>query len=1060
MICLTMMTFEMEQKKREARLIDGLIYADRFINQQYMVHLDMHEVITPPPELLTMDGMRFYRMQKLVLNPKEDLNEKLISVYGALNSLQATVILIVRTTIDNKIELYIGTRCDSDSDAAGAVLQHAIDGNFTGSDFYSLQKDEIHRLLNSVGKTRNGMKANVASVTIVPSERGEGKNGFVQGLEKYIDSMIGMRYTAVFIAQPLSKAIIEEKKRGLEELYSTISPHAEATLTYGSSAGKTVGENMFKSFSQAINNSVTNSNSESESYQQSSSASFGSSASFSGDNGGTFGSSSGSSYGESYGTSSSWSHAVTSGRTETDSSGKGKSFSESVNESRNISIRHTNKSVSELLELIDRKLQRIRDCESFGLWSCSAYFVSNRVEEVVTAASSFRSLMAGDNTSVDNTYINIWRAQDVRIDQFTGRAKDELAVLLPLRYGLHPIIELPRADQYQEQKVKPVALLSGKELPMFMSLPRTSVPGLVIDYVASFGRDVYSVDGDKSIDDVQIPLGKIVHMGKRTDNNVELSLKEFRSHCFITGSTGSGKSNTTYQLLNQFVQNGIRFLVIEPAKGEYKLAFGKLKGINIFWTSAYRYQLLRINPFRFPKEIHVLEHIDRLIEIFNACWPLYSAMPAILKSAIERSYEVCGWDMMKSVHFDTQKGVYPTFATLKEQLEMVIGESNYSNDTKNDYIGALVTRVNSLTTGIMGSVLCDPDDIDDEVLFDQNTIVDLSRVGSAETKALIMGVLVMRLSEHRMSCGEGMNRDLEHVTILEEAHNLLRRTNTEQSQDSANVAGKSVEMISNAIAEMRTYGEGFIIVDQSPTSVDISAIKNTNTKIVMRLPERADFETVGSTFALAEDQLREISRLGRGRAIVSQSGWIEPVMVEIEKFSHEQYSASALPPKNDETSSILEAWLLEAIRQIESREYSEEALNQIVAGKALQKDSILRLNRAYTHAVQRTQSHNMSERAVVRRLIVESIGCIQIAEICIPDGGIQQLNEENWIAMRDRWHKTAVSMIPQYITLSDTSLTAEKIAWAVLNCAIEDRRRKWFEKLAYLFQKTQGGNRT
>lgn len=44
------------------------------------------------------------------------------------------------------------------------------------------------------------------------------------------------------------------------------------------------------------------------------------------------------------------------------------------------------------------------------------------------------------------------------------------------------------------------------------------------------------------------------------------------------------------------------------------------------------------------------------------------------------------------------------------------------------------------------------------------------------------------------------------------------------------MAGKSVEMITNAIAEMRTYGEGFVIVDQSPTSVDKAAIKTLTPK--------------------------------------------------------------------------------------------------------------------------------------------------------------------------------------------------------------------------------------
>ena len=68
---------------------------------------------------------------------------------------------------------------------------------------------------------------------------------------------------------------------------------------------------------------------------------------------------------------------------------------------------------------------------------------------------------------------------------------------------------------------------------------------------------------------------------------------------------------------------------------------------------------------------------------------------------------------------------------------------------------------------------------------------------------------------------------MRHITILEEAHNILKCNSVEQGGEHGNVAGKSVEMISNAIAEMRTYGEGFIIVDQSPSAVDASAIRNT-----------------------------------------------------------------------------------------------------------------------------------------------------------------------------------------------------------------------------------------
>ena len=92
-----------------------------------------------------------------------------------------------------------------------------------------------------------------------------------------------------------------------------------------------------------------------------------------------------------------------------------------------------------------------------------------------------------------------------------------------------------------------------------------------------------------------------------------------------------------------------------------------------------------------------------------------------------------------------------------------------------------------------------------------------------------MGILIMRLSEYRMTHSNGSNQKLRHVTVLEEAHNILKASTHPSTQDGGDLAGKSVEMLSNAIAEMRTYGEGFIIADQSPNAVDISAIRNTNT---------------------------------------------------------------------------------------------------------------------------------------------------------------------------------------------------------------------------------------
>ena len=104
--------------------------------------------------------------------------------------------------------------------------------------------------------------------------------------------------------------------------------------------------------------------------------------------------------------------------------------------------------------------------------------------------------------------------------------------------------------------------------------------------------------------------------------------------------------------------------------------------------------------------------------------------------------------------------------------------------------------------------------------------------------------------------------------------------------EGANLIGKSVEMIANAIAEMRTYGEGFIIADQSPGLLDMSIIRNTNTKIVLRLPEYSDRELVGRAAGLNDNQIEELSKLKRGVAAVYQNDWIEAVLCAVNKCKH------------------------------------------------------------------------------------------------------------------------------------------------------------------------------
>lgn len=857
--------------------------------------------------------------------------------------------------------------------------------------------------------------ASVSCVAALRDKSKTEDKAFVQGIERFMDAMDGEVYTALFLAEPVSAETQAEIRSGYENLYSSLSPFRKSTWSYSENQSTAVMESLCSGTSHTISDTVSTTTTDGTS--QSSSVTDGTQKTkgVSGGINGGVGSSSGTSVtkvspvaggiagilglggavasvaipvagavigpllgtagraiggmapsrtafnsiarniGGSMGVNTSWgtSHSATeqTGTSHSSSDGTSHGTSDTISQQeshgttdtrgmgRTQQVELCNKSVEELLERIENQLKRAKESEDYGCYKCAAYFLSSTPSTAILAANTYRALMVGEGSSVESGAVNVWQNDEAQVAQLREY----------LKRFMHPVFARPLwAGAPDSLLYTPATLVSGRELPMHLGLPTRSVHGLPIIEHAEFGRNV----PDETVPDAdKMELGKIYHMGREEKADLILNRQALTAHTFITGSTGSGKSNTVYELLRQLDAGGVNFMVIEPAKGEYKNVFGGREDVHVFGTNPKITELLRINPFRFPEEIHVLEHIDRLIEIFSVCWPMYAAMPAVLKNAMLQAYEVCGWNLETSEN-EYNKDLFPTFQDLLTELVDVIEHSAYDKEVKNNYRGSLETRVRSLANGLNGQIFS-ADEIPEKQLFDENTIVDLSRVGSLESKSLIMGILIMRLNEYRMTSCTEMNNPLKHVTVLEEAHNILRRTSTEQTEEGSNVAGKSVEMIANAIAEMRTYGEGFVIADQSPGAVDISAIRNTNTKIIMRLPDEQDCQLAGKAAALKDDQLDEIARLPKGVAVIYQNNWTEPVLCKINKFEgvekRYQYKTCATDRKAEMMSAILLKNLLKKekgepldlnLRQLQDLllKISMPSKTKIAALKALQKN--------------------------------------------------------------------------------------------------------------------------
>ena len=88
-------------------------------------------------------------------------------------------------------------------------------------------------------------------------------------------------------------------------------------------------------------------------------------------------------------------------------------------------------------------------------------------------------------------------------------------------------------------------------------------------------------------------------------------------------------------------------------------------------------------------------------------------------------------------------------------------------------------------------------------------------------------------------------------------------------------------MILDAISELRAFGQGSLICDQSPRELHPAVLRGTNIKIVHRLLEASDREAAADAIGLTEIQRDHLGSLPRGRAVVRASTWKAAVCIDV-----------------------------------------------------------------------------------------------------------------------------------------------------------------------------------
>jgi hypothetical protein len=379
--------------------------------------------------------------------------------------------------------------------------------------------------------------------------------------------------------------------------------------------------------------------------------------------------------------------------------------------------------------------------------------------------------------------------------------------------------------------------------------------------------------------------GPAITLGRSTDHGAEVTipLSVLTRHVLLAGTTGSGKTTTAMQLLAQVWEHGVPFLVIEPAKREYRALIQAPLGhaLRVFTLGDETVSPFRLNPFELLPDVSVESHISALQACFQAALPTFGILPSLLEESLHNVYLQRNWNLTDKGADDDDR-IMPTMADFYFESIRVSEQRGYSEKTGQDIRAAVAGRIGSLLRGSKGRMLNTRRSIAPSRLFTHPTVLELDALSDEDT-ALVMLFLLTFLREH---CHSTRSEDrLQHVTLIEEAHRVMGHVPHAQNREVlADSRAEAVSMFSSLLSEVRAYGEGIIVAEQIPGRLAEDALKNTNLKIVHCLPGGDDRRSVGDTMNLAPEQEDYLAKLRPGQAALSMEGSERPTFVVVHDY--------------------------------------------------------------------------------------------------------------------------------------------------------------------------------
>ena len=406
-----------------------------------------------------------------------------------------------------------------------------------------------------------------------------------------------------------------------------------------------------------------------------------------------------------------------------------------------------------------------------------------------------------------------------------------------------------------------------------------------------------------------------------------IRVETLKKHFSAFGLPGAGKTTSNINILGQFNDRDIPFMVIESAKKEYRVlknfkkhenaTFQKLAwDLEIYTPGAETVSPFRFNPLELLPGIDVTEHIENLLSCFKASIPVSSgSLPALLGEALERVYEEF-----------PDRNKPPVISDLVAKVEDVLGSKGYSAQTRSDMQTVIEVRLGVLSQRIIGKVFQCRKSVSIEHLMQVPSVIELDRL--AMEQSCLLTLFILNAICEKLKTSPAPNQGLRYVVVIEEAHNLIGSSqSTPVSEDVADPKSFTADLLCKMLVELRALGVGIILSDQHPSALDPGASKSVASKLAFRQVYSDDREELGRSMLFGDIEMQDISRLQPGEAFFFTEGYFGPRRIRTINL-HRELNLSTLPSDRQLCEMIQnEPWFKEATDMriwVELIQYNEQ----------------------------------------------------------------------------------------------------------------------------------------